>query len=104
MRLIFDEEKYPNSSDGAVEYKTRTEIYKEYKRLKSFKMDIEDKKLYSDKWFSYLQAQICDHFEKIEKDSKSSKKFISTNWSKKTNGGGGTYKILKDGTKFNFRI
>ena len=53
-------------------------------------MDIEDKKLYSDKWFSYLQAQICDHFEKIEKDSKSSKKFISTNWSKKNNGGGGT--------------
>ena len=54
-------------------------------------MDIEDKKLYSDKWFSYLQAQICDHFEKIEKDSKSSKKFISTNWSKKNNGGGGTF-------------
>ena len=36
-------------------------------------MDLEDKKLYSDKWFSYLQAQICNHFEKIEKDSKSSK-------------------------------
>ena len=32
-------------------------------------MDIEDKKLYSDKWFSYLQEQICNHFEKIEKDS-----------------------------------
>ena len=63
-------------------------------------MDIEDKKLYSDKWFSYLQAQICDHFEKIEKDSKSSKKFISKNWSKKTNGGGGTYKILKNGKVF----
>ena len=63
-------------------------------------MDIEDKKLYSDKWFSYLQAQICNHFEKIEKDSKSSKKFISTNWSKKNNGGGGTYKILKNGKIF----
>ena len=63
-------------------------------------MDIEDKKLYSDKWFSYLQAQICDHFEKIEKDSKSSKKFITTNWSKKTNGGGGTFKILKNGKVF----
>ena len=63
-------------------------------------MDIEDKKLYSDKWFSYLQAQICDHFEKIEKDSKSSKKFISTNWSKKANGGGGTFKILKNGKVF----
>ncbi len=63
-------------------------------------MDIEDKKLYSDKWFSYLQTQICDHFEKIEKDSKSSKKFISTNWSKKISGGGGTYKILKNGKVF----
>ena len=63
-------------------------------------MDIEDKKLYSDKWFSYLQAQICNHFEKIEKDSKSSKKFISTNWSKKANGGGGTFKILKNGKVF----
>ena len=63
-------------------------------------MDIQDKKSYSDKWFTYLQAQICDHFEKIEKDSKSSKKFISTNWSKKNNGGGGTYKILKNGKVF----
>ena len=63
-------------------------------------MDLEDKKLYSDKWFSYLQEQICNHFEKIEKDTKSSKKFISTNWSKKINGGGGTYKILKNGKVF----
>ena len=63
-------------------------------------MDLEDKKLYSDKWFSYLQAQICNHFEKIERDSKSTKKFISTNWSKKNNGGGGTFKILKDGKVF----
>ena len=64
-------------------------------------MDLEDKKLYSDKWFSYLQVQICNQFEKIEKDSKSSKKFISTNWSKKNSGdGGGTFKILKDGKVF----
>ena len=63
-------------------------------------MDLEDKKLYSDKWFSYLQAQICNHFEKIERDSKSTKKFISTNWSKKINGGGGTYKILRNGKVF----
>ncbi len=63
-------------------------------------MDLEDKKFYSDKWFSYLQAQICNHFEKIEKDSKSAKKFISTNWSKKINGGGGTYKILRNGKVF----
>ena len=58
-------------------------------------MDIEDKKIYSDKWFSYLQTQICEHFEKIEKNTKSLKKFVSTNWNKKAGGGGGTYKILK---------
>ena len=63
-------------------------------------MDIEEKKLYSDKWFSYLQAQICDYFEKIEKDAKSSKKFVSKNWFKDSKGGGGTYKILKKGKIF----
>ena len=63
-------------------------------------MDIEDKKKYSDKWFSYLQAQICNHFEKIERDSKSSKKFVSKNWFKNLKGGGGTYKILKKGNVF----
>ena len=42
-------------------------------------MDIEDKKTYSDKWFSYLQAQICNHFEKIENDANGFKRFISTN-------------------------
>ena len=45
-------------------------------------MDIEDKKIYADKWFEYLQSQICKQFEKIEKDSKSSKKFISNDWYK----------------------
>ena len=59
-------------------------------------MNLEVKKLYSDKWFSYLQAQICNQFEEIEKNAKSSKKFISTNWFKKINGGGGTYKILRN--------
>ena len=63
-------------------------------------MDIEDKKKYSDKWFSYLQAQICNHFEKIERDTKSSKKFVSKNWFKNLTGGGGTYKILKKGKVF----
>jgi len=29
-------------------------------------MDLEDKKIYADKWFSYLQEQICMSFEKIE--------------------------------------
>ncbi len=63
-------------------------------------MDIEDKKIFADKWFSYLQIQICNHFEKIEKDVKSSKKFISTDWYKDSKGGGGIYKILKDGKIF----
>jgi len=63
-------------------------------------MNIKTKKLYSDKWFSYLQEQICGNFEKIEKDSKGFKKFISTSWFKKNNGGGGTYKILTNGKVF----
>ena len=63
-------------------------------------MDLEDKKLYSEKWFSYLQTQICNQFENIEKDSKSSKKFISKRWFKKISGGGGTYKILRNGKVF----
>ena len=63
-------------------------------------MDIEDKKTYLDKWFEYLQSQICKQFEKIEKDSKSSKKFISNDWYKDNQGGGGTYKILSNGKIF----
>jgi coproporphyrinogen III oxidase len=64
-------------------------------------MDLEDKKIYADKWFSYLQEQICMSFEKIEKNSKSSKKFNGTTWSKsKKSEGGGTYKILKNGKVF----
>ncbi len=63
-------------------------------------MNIEDKKIFSDKWFSYLQEQICNSFEKIEKESKSQKKFISTSWYKKAKDGGGTYKILKNGKIF----
>ncbi len=64
-------------------------------------MDIEDKKIFADKWFSYLQSQICNHFEKLEKDTKSFKKFVSKNWYKKSNkDGGGTYKILKNGKIF----
>ena len=53
-----------------------------------------------DKWFEYLQSQICKQFEKIEKDSKSSKKFISNDWYKDNQGGGGTYKILSNGKIF----
>ena len=64
-------------------------------------MDLGDKKIYADKWFSYLQEQICMSFEKIEKNSKSSKKFNATTWNKsKKSEGGGTYKILKNGRVF----
>ena len=30
-------------------------------------MTIEDKKRFSEKWFEYLQDQICDSYESIEK-------------------------------------
>tara|TARA_B100001559_G_scaffold273430_1_gene242901 strand:- start:662 stop:1486 length:825 start_codon:yes stop_codon:yes gene_type:complete len=63
-------------------------------------MDIEDKKTNSDKWFSYLQEQICSHFEKLEKESNSSKKFVSTNWNKSMQNGGGNYRILSNGKIF----
>ncbi len=63
-------------------------------------MNIEEKKNHAEKWFSYLQAQLCNQFEKIEKDSKSLKKFVSTNWFKNNKGGGGNYKILKNGKIF----
>ena len=64
-------------------------------------MDIEDKKKFSDEWFSYLQEQICKSFENLEKEMKSKKKFISSDWSKANiSEGGGRYKILKGGNIF----
>ena len=64
-------------------------------------MEIEDKKIFSDKWFSYLQEQICNSFEGLEKEMRSPKKFISTRWNKANKSqGGGCYKILKDGKIF----
>ena len=64
-------------------------------------MNIKDKKNFSEKWFSYLQEQICNHFENLEGELKSKKKFISTNWRKNVSiNGGGTYKILKNGKIF----
>ena len=64
-------------------------------------MNIEDKKEFSDKWFSYLQEQICSTFEKLEMKAGSKKKFVATTWKKEKNHeGGGKYKILKDGMVF----
>ena len=60
-------------------------------------MNIEDKKMYLDKWFSYLQAQYANNL-KIEKGQRLT--VVSTNWQKNNKGGGGTYKILKSGKIF----
>ena len=51
-----------------------------------------------DRWFSYLQKQICKEFEFFEKGRK---KFIKRDWSKKKkNEGGGTSFLLTDGNIF----
>ena len=64
-------------------------------------MELENKKIFSDRWFAYLQEQICNNFESLEKEMNSSKKFISTSWNKKNKSqGGGVYRILKDGNIF----
>ena len=39
-------------------------------------MDIEDKKIYLDKWFSYMQSQICSGFEDLEKNEKFKKVYF----------------------------
>ena len=64
-------------------------------------MKIEDKKKFSEKWFEYLQDQICDSFENIEKKFGGSQRFLATKWSKnKKSEGGGNYRILKEGKVF----
>ena len=52
----------------------------------------------ADKWFSYLQNQICKEFELIEKGRK---KFIKRDWSKKNKKeGGGRSFLLSEGSVF----
>ena len=64
-------------------------------------MKIEDKNKFSEKWFEYLQDQICDCYESIEKKFGGSQKFLATKWSKsKKSEGGGNYRILKAGKVF----
>ncbi len=65
-------------------------------------MNVEDKKKFTDKWFSYLQSQICNQFENLEKSfSIKEKKFTRRNWSKTNeNEGGGTSYILSNGKIF----
>ena len=58
----------------------------------------EFKKKMVDRWFSYLQSQICKEFEFLEKGRK---KFIRRDWNKKNkNEGGGTSFLLSGGRVF----
>ena len=58
----------------------------------------DDRKKITDKWFSYLQIQICKSFEHLE-DNKS--KFSKRGWNKKNiKEGGGTSCLLSNGKIF----
>ncbi len=60
-------------------------------------INTEFRKKIANNWFDYLQSQICDEFEKIEKK----KKFIKREWSKKKiSDGGGTSFLLSRGNIF----
>ena len=66
---------------------------------------LEIRKIVTSDWFKFLQNQICEEFEQIEKGksrSKKSKTFKKTSWKKSKNpmDGGGTYAILKNGAVF----
>ena len=63
-------------------------------------MDIEDKKTYADKWFSYLQVKYANNLKKLKKTQKVIKNLFQTIGIKNINDGGGTYKILKNGKIF----
>ena len=63
---------------------------------------IEIKKELANKWFEYLQSQICSQFEDLENQlSKNSKKFIKRKWEKENkNEGGGISFLLTGGNIF----
>ena len=66
--------------------------------------DIEIRKKIVDTWFSFLQLQICEQFESIEKKyskNKKSIKFIKRIWNKSNKDeGGGLSLLLKNGSVF----
>ena len=66
--------------------------------------DIEIRKKIVDTWFSFLQLQICEQFELIEKKyskNKKSIKFIKRIWNKSNKDeGGGLSLLLKNGSVF----
>ena len=65
-------------------------------------MKIEEKKFLVNKWFDFLQTQICEEFETLEnKYNKVKKRFILTKWNKKNKkDGGGKSFILSNGNVF----
>ena len=61
-------------------------------------INTDNKKKITDKWFTYLQGQICKEFENLEKGKK---KFIKRNWHKDNKKeGGGTSFMLSGGNIF----
>ena len=61
---------------------------------------IEIKKELANKWFEYLQSQICSQFEDLENQlSKNTKKFIKRKWEKKNKNEGGGISFLLTGGK-----
>jgi coproporphyrinogen III oxidase len=65
--------------------------------------EIDIKKRLAENWFSYLQLEICNQFQKLENTSKGIKKskFVKRKWRKKDNKeGGGTSYLLLDGSIF----
>ena len=61
------------------------------------KINLETKKKIASQWFAFLQSQICEEFERIERV-----KFRKKTWKKSKNqkDGGGTYAIIKNGSVF----
>ena len=61
------------------------------------KLNLEIRKKIASEWFGFLQSQICEEFERIERA-----KFKKTTWkkSKDQKDGGGTYAIIKNGSVF----
>ncbi len=65
--------------------------------------EIDIKKRLAENWFSYLQLEICNQFQKLENSSKGIKKstFVKREWRKEdVNEGGGTSYLLLDGSVF----
>ena len=61
------------------------------------KLNLEIRKKIVSEWFGFLQSQICEEFERIERA-----KFKKKTWKKSKNqkDGGGTYAIIKNGSVF----